>query len=155
MFFLHGLARSQRSLRKLRRRVERAGYPTWARSYPSRRQTLDELAQTVAGWIRESVGEGPLIAVTHSMGGILVRHMRAMLGWRGAVMIAPPNNGSHMAAKAADYSLYRWFYGPSGQQIAAPGNWPQPPDPFAVIAGTRGLAISNPTSWVTRAIQGF
>ena len=139
---------------RLRRRVERAGYPTWARSYPSR-QPLQQLAQTVAGWIRDDLGEAEVLGVTHSMGGILARHMGDLLAWRGLVMIAPPNQGSRLAAMMRRRRLYRWFYGEAGQQLSDPDTWPAPPKPFAVIAGTRSLALGNPTSWLSRALKTF
>jgi hypothetical protein len=43
--------------------------------------------------------------------------------------------------------VLRWFYGPAGVELADGAAWPAPPAPFAVIAGTRGLALTNPTSW--------
>jgi len=47
----------------------------------------------------------------------------------------------------ASNPLFRWFYGPAGRELADASRWPVPPVPFAVIAGTRGFAFSNPTSW--------
>ena len=152
---LHGLARTDRSMRRLRARLERAGHPTWARSYPSRRLPVAALARTVADWIRADVGAGPVVGVTHSLGGIVVRHMRDLLPWRGVVMLAPPNAGSRIAARLRHHPWFRWFYGPAGQELADPGAWPPPPAPFAVIAGTRRLAAGNPTSWMTRALTLF
>jgi triacylglycerol lipase len=146
--FLHGLARTHRSMHGLRRHVERLGYRTWARTYPSRRGRIEELAEEVAGRIRRDVGEAPLIAVTHSMGGILVRYMRHLLPWQGVVMLAPPNQGSRVAAGLVRSRVYRWFYGPAGRALADGSAWPPPPEPFAVIAGTRGPSLGNLPSWV-------
>lgn len=150
--FLHGLARTHRSLSGLRRAVERAGYPTWARSYPSRRLGLAELATWLTEAIRSELGERELFAVTHSLGGVLVRHMRRGLRWRGVVMLAPPNNGSRVAAAFKDNPVFRWYFGPAGQQIHASEGWPPPPSPFAVIAGTAGVSPVAPPSWLTRAL---
>ncbi|HKA89967.1 MAG TPA: alpha/beta fold hydrolase [Haliangiales bacterium] len=152
---LHGLARTDRSMGRLRRSLERAGHPTWSRSYPSRRMPVAALAATIAEWIRADLGDRPVIGVTHSLGGIVARHMRELLPWRGVVMVAPPNAGSRVAARLRHRPLYRWFYGPAGQELGEPDAWPSPPSPFAVIAGTRGLAATNPTSWVTSALQLF
>jgi hypothetical protein len=113
------------------------------------------LAGVVAGWIRADLGDRPVVAVTHSLGGIVVRHMRDLLPWRGAVMIAPPNTGSRIAARLRHRPLFRWLYGPVGQELAEPAEWPSPPSPFAVIAGTRSLAAGNPTSWMSRALGVF
>lgn len=153
--FLHGLARTHRSLSKLRKYVEGAGFPTWARTYPSRRMTLTELAEQIALWITADLGEGPFWAVTHSLGGIIARHLRKLLRWEGVVMLAPPNRGSRIAKMLSDKSLFQWFYGPVGNELADPSTWPSPPQPCGVIAGTKHLAVGNPTSWVTRALNMF
>jgi triacylglycerol esterase/lipase EstA (alpha/beta hydrolase family) len=150
--FLHGMARSRHSMRGIRARVAGAGYDTWARTYPSRRMPLEQLAETVADWIRQQADGRQVLGVTHSLGGVLARQMQGLLPWRGLVMVAPPNAGSRVAARLRDRPLFRWVYGPAGQQVAGPGDWPLPRCPFAVIAGTRGLALGNPTSWLTRAL---
>ena len=62
-------------------------------------------------------------------------------------MLAPPNRGSQLAAGLANNPLYAWFYGPAGTELADGAAWPPPPAPFAVIAGTRSLALTNPSSW--------
>ncbi len=148
--FLHGLARSHRSLAPLRRAVERAGFATWARTYPSRKLEIAALAAETAARIRADLGDVPVAAVTHSLGGILVRHMARLLPWRAVVMLAPPNRGSRVAQAFASHPLFRWFYGPAGAELADPSRWPPPPSPFAVIAGTHGLDPRNPVTWVTR-----
>jgi len=153
--FLHGLARTHRSLAGLRRAVERAGYPSWARSYPSRRLGLEELAEWVAAAIREDVGARPLFGVTHSLGGVLVRYLADRLPWRGAVLLAPPNRGSRVAAAFAENPVFRWYFGPAGQQVRRPDGWPAPPSPFGVIAGTTSLSPVAPPSWLTRALRLF
>jgi hypothetical protein len=145
--FLHGLARTRRSLSGLRRVVEKAGYPTWARTYPSRGMPIAELAEVVTGWIRAEV-PGPLVGVTHSLGGVLARHIGPRLPWRGLVMLAPPNQGSQVARAFEGHPLFGWFFGPAGRDLVDPVGWPLPPCPFAVIAGTAGKTMGNPPSWI-------
>ena len=56
--------------------------------------------------------------VTHSMGGIILRHLRdPRLTWSRAVMLAPPNQGSRLAAGLVRNPLFRWFYGPAGSEL--------------------------------------
>ena len=153
--FLHGLARTSRSLRALRDAVNKAGFKTYALSYPSRTMSIPDLASHVAGRIREATDDGPLLGVTHSLGGILVRHMATSLNWQGLVMLAPPNNGSSVAVRIRNNLLFRGFYGPAGGEVAVATGWPDPPSPFVVIAGTQNFALSNPTSWMTRAFGMF
>jgi hypothetical protein len=86
--------------------------------------------------------------VTHSLGGVVARHLHdPRIAWQRIVMLAPPNQGSRLARDLAINPLFRWFYGPAGRELADASRWPAPPAPFAVIAGTRARALINPTSW--------
>jgi pimeloyl-ACP methyl ester carboxylesterase len=145
---LHGLARGQGSMAKLGKFLRAHGFDTVARTYPSRRHSISYLATEVADWIVEQAGERPVSAVTHSMGGVLVRHLHdARIRWDRIVMLAPPNRGSQLAAALVKNPVFGWYYGPAGAELADGSQWPLPPAPFAVIAGTRGFALTNPTSW--------
>jgi hypothetical protein len=68
-------------------------------------------------------------------------------------MLAPPNRGSRVAKAMRFHPLYRWFYGPAGQELADFRGWPAPPQPFAVIAGTAGATLGNPPSWAVRTLK--
>jgi triacylglycerol lipase len=153
VIFLHGLARTRVSMERLRWTVAKAGWQTWSCTYPSRDRSVEDLAEEVAGWIREALPDQKLIAVTHSMGGILARHMP--LTWERVLMLAPPNQGSAMASAVSSWPPYKALYGPAGQQMAAPGGWPIPDAPTAVIAGTGGLSPTNPVSWLSAALKVF
>jgi triacylglycerol lipase len=145
---LHGLARGQGSMARLGKFLRAHGFETAARTYPSRRHSISYLATEVADWIVEQAGERPVSAVTHSMGGVIVRHLHdARIRWERIVMLAPPNRGSQLAAALVKNPVFGWYYGPAGAELADGSQWPQPPAPFAVIAGTRGFALTNPTSW--------
>lgn len=153
---LHGLARTHRSMTGLARDLERHGHEVWSRTYPSRRGSIAELARDIAGRVRQEIGDRPVVGVTHSMGGILARYMARDLDWRGLVMLAPPNRGSRVAAALADSPLFRWFYGPAAGELGAQldaADWPPPPRPVAVIAGTRGPSIGNAPSWLIAALR--
>jgi hypothetical protein len=145
---LHGLARGQGAMALLGRFLRKQGFETWSHTYPSRRHSITYLANAVADKLVETAGDRPLYAVTHSMGGIIVRHLRdPRLNWSRIVMLAPPNQGSQLAAGLVRNPLFSWFYGPAARELADASAWPPPPAPFAVIAGTRNLALSNVTSW--------
>lgn len=152
---LHGLGRTHRSMAPLRRYLDGLGYTTWSRTYPSRQRTIQDLADEVSDWIRRDLGDRPIVGVTHSMGGILVRYMRERLPWRGVVMLAPPNQGSLVAAHLSDHPLFRWAFGPAGRQLADAADWPAPPGPFAVVAGTRGPSWGNVPSWLIHRLRVF
>lgn len=145
---LHGLARGHGSMAKLGAFLRAQGFETWSRTYPSRRHSISYLASALSDELVAVAGDRPLHAVTHSMGGIIVRHLQdPRLRWSRIVMLAPPNQGSRLAAGLVRNPLFRWFYGPAGAELADATAWPPPPAPFAVIAGTRNLALTNVTSW--------
>ena len=145
---LHGLARGQGSMAQLGTFLRGHGFDTWSHTYPSRRQSISALASALSDELVRVAGDRPIHAVTHSLGGIVVRHLRdPRLRWSRIVMLAPPNQGSQLAAGLVRNPLFRWFYGPAGRELADCSAWPPPPAPFAVIAGTRSRALSNPTSW--------
>lgn len=145
---LHGLARGHGSMARLGTSLRAAGFDTIRRTYPSRQHSLAYLAGELAEWIVEQARDRPVSAVTHSMGGVIVRHLHdPRIRWERIVMLAPPNRGSQIAAALAANPVFRWFYGPAGAELANGEAWPAPPAPFAVIAGTRSLALTNVTSW--------
>ena len=145
---LHGLARGQGSMAELGGYLRRHGFETWSHTYPSRQHSIAYLASALTEQLVAIAGERPIHAVTHSMGGIVVRHLTdPRLHWSRIVMLAPPNQGSRLAAGLVRNPLFKWFYGPAALELADASSWPLPPAPFAVIAGTRSLALSNPTSW--------
>ncbi len=152
---LHGLGRTARSMGSLRRHLERRGYATWARSYPSRRMPIAELAHLVADWVAADLGAARPYAVTHSLGGILVRHMAVRVDFRSTVMLAPPNRGSQLATRLLSRPAFAKALGPAARDIVQGGPWPAPPTPFAVIAGTRAPSIGNPASWLSRPMGVF
>ena len=157
---LHGLARTHRSMSGLARHLARAGFETWSATYPSRRLPIAAAADEVAGRIARELPAGrPLAAVTHSLGGILVRHMTARIPFARVVMLAPPNQGSRLSRALRDQPLYRWIGGPALQEIAAAvgegAAWPAPAARTAVIAGTRARRGWSPTSWVSRRAAIF
>ena len=152
---LHGLARTQLSMAGMARFLRQHGYATWMRTYPSRRLPVVELADIVAEWIRADHGEQPVHVVTHSLGGILVRHMAERVPLSRVVMLAPPNTGSTLAGALQDFGPFSRLYGPAGQDVAAATSRPVPSAPTAVIAGTRATSFGNPISWLSGGLQVF
>lgn len=155
VLLLHGLGRTGWSMAGLANSLERAGYRVVRPSYPSRRDSLEQLA---AEWLPAQIaalGAAPRVHIVgHSMGGILVRlwlrdHATpANLG--RVVMLAPPNAGSEIADVFRDSAPFRWLTGPNGPRLgtapndlpAALGPWPAPQIELGIIAGGGAKAAS-------------
>lgn len=147
---LHGLARTNRSMEKLRRALNDAGYTTCNVPYPSTDAAIEELATAhVLPAIEACVAEPDAVLhfVTHSMGGLVLRQLVASgeLGRVGrVVMLGPPNAGSEVADELRGTWFYRWIHGPAGEQLGT-GEADLPrqlgPAPFelGVVAGTRSV----------------
>jgi len=144
---LHGIARTARSLRRIERSLQQAGFATLNLDYASRKKTLEVLAEDIHPQVSAFADAcaGPVHFVTHSMGGLLARvyiarHRPARLG--RVVMLGTPNGGSEVADRLKSFQLYRAFYGPAGLQLttdAALATLPSIDYPVGVVAGTRTL----------------
>jgi hypothetical protein len=103
------------------RALERAGFAVHNVSYPSLSRAIEELAHVaVADWVGKQTTDRPLYAVTHSMGGIILRVYGDLAPTRRfarTVMLAPPNHGSEVADYLSSKSWYRSLFGPAGQQL--------------------------------------
>jgi len=155
---LHGLARTRRSLTKLERSLDAAGYRVQCLQYPSRDGGPDELVADLHAQLDACcAGAERVHFVTHSLGGILLRaylvkHELPQLG--RVVMLAPPNRGTEYVDLFRDLRLFKWAFGPTALELGTdPQSLPNrlPPVNFelGVIAGTTGL---NPLSpWVVAA----
>ena len=148
LILLHGLGRTRLSLWPVAHAATRRGYDVHNLGYPSRRAPIERLAEDVGHRIVAVAAENaPVDVVTHSMGGIVLRSAVALGifpadALRRVVMLAPPNQGSALADRLRDFSVYRFATGPAGQQIGTDdASMPRrlPPSPFelGIIAGRR------------------
>ena len=156
VILLHGLARNAFSMRSLARAMSRSGYTPLNLDYPSRKHKIQDLAFRLIPQVRAQVSpDTPLYLVTHSMGGLVGRQLMHLLHeyrWEGAVFLAPPHGGSHLARTLSVHPttrhFFRWFYGPAGREVAQETlELPLPHCPYGVIAGTQARSWSNPISW--------
>lgn len=147
VLLVHGIARSTGTFSELKTRLQAAGYDTAAVSYPSTRDDIEAHAGGLERLLDRLEGTETVHFVTHSMGGLVVRHLLAANGrWTSKmtvgriVMIAPPNQGSAVARAIQQFPPYALLYGASGQQLvpAVVAAMPVPSNPFIVIAGGTG-----------------
>ena len=124
VILLHGMARTRLSMNKLARELKKQDYQVVNDGYPSRKQRVEFLAETVipkaiqACLQTEKVNK--IHFITHSLGGILVRYYlsRQKLPQLGrVVMLSPPNQGSEVVDSLYDVPGYYALNGPAGLQL--------------------------------------
>lgn len=147
---LHGLALNRLWMSPLAFYLKRAGYVVHNISYPSTRLTIQDIAQQRLIPFLKSLPTdmAELNFVTHSMGGIVLRacfkDFSPPVSGR-TVMIGPPNHGSEAADILKNLSLFKWYFGPAGQELVTDPEHSTPkklgPVNFetGVIAGSRGF----------------
>ncbi len=147
---LHGLGRTSISMAWMDRALRKSGYRTINRSYSFRRGGIADLAEEVVGSRLDEArksGSGRIHFVTHSLGGILVRHFvehNGPIKNSRAVMIAPPNQGSELVNYFRELPPLHWFCGPAFGELgvdddSAPNQLGPLGIETGVIAGGRNL----------------
>lgn len=139
--------------------LSKSGYQVANVDYESRQDSIEQLAPVVIRDGLESCADATVIHfVTHSLGGILVRHFLAnenikQLGY--VVMLAPPNQGSEVVDNWQNIPGYKSLNGPAGLQLGTgPQSIPKQLGPvtfpLGIIAGNRtinpllSLSLPNP-----------
>ncbi len=156
---LHGLARTNLSMRRLATQLSAHSYQVHNLNYPSTAHTIEVLADQTLHKVVGPLAEenGPLIHfVSHSIGGIIIRyylkhHKVPNLG--RVVMLSPPNQGSELADILRG-GFYQTLSGPAvGQLGTGPDSVPLNLGPVdfevGVITGNRPI---NPIG--SRLIEG-
>ncbi len=145
---LHGLARTKKSMSKMEAALSSHGYKVLNINYPSREYSVEVLAEQIRQRVTDEFEDGETVHfVTHSMGGILVRHIQAVDPLKNigrVVMLSPPNQGSEIVDKLRGQKMYYWINGPSGLQLGTEEqgfiwNLPEVSFELGVITGDRSI----------------
>ena len=148
VLLIHGLARRSGSLDQIGDALQASGHRLCYIDYASTRHGPPELLRQVTAAIDDCVGDSATVhAVTHSLGGILLRayarEHRGRINGR-VVMLAPPNGGSELSDVVERSVLLRAVLGPTAAQLGTgPLSYPNRLGPatfdVGVIAGTRSV----------------
>lgn len=150
VILLHGLARSDKSMQKMERVLAERGYCVQNVSYESTRHDIAALApQAIEPALASCPAEQPVHFVTHSMGGILVRQylsQRQIENLGRVVMLGPPNQGSEVVDKLADFPGFYFINGDAGLQLgtgetSVPNQLGAADFDLGIIAGTRSINL--------------
>jgi pimeloyl-ACP methyl ester carboxylesterase len=121
VLLLHGIARTSRHMRRLKKHFEALGYHVLSLNYPSRKFPLKDLAAFVEGIVERQVPkDNTLHIIGYSMGGLVARaylHRSKRENIGRVLLLATPNGGSEIADLLKKNRLYRWFYGPAGLEL--------------------------------------
>lgn len=150
IILLHGLARTDRSMHKLQRALQKEGYSVHNVGYASTRNNIETLAEESIGRVLTACSAaGKVHFVTHSLGGILVRqylrhHQIDNLG--RVVMLGPPNKGSEVVDKLRDFPGFYFLHGEAGLELgtgesSVPNSLGKANFDLGVIAGTRSVNL--------------
>jgi len=157
---LHGLGRTHNSMNQVEQALLKEGYFVWNESYPSRLAPIQILsAKAIENGLDycKNTKATKYHFVTHSLGGILIRHYlqsNSIDNLEKIVMLGPPNQGSEVADKLKDNYLYQQYTGPAGQEIGTDEN--SLPNRLKPIPGTIGIIAGSFSSdpWFSPIIPG-
>lgn len=162
VILLHGLAKSDRDMKKLEKVLNHEGYQAINHDYQSRSAPIEKLAIDVVNSALKKcpapdkktdtkLDEKPdkVHFVTHSMGGILVRYYlskNSIQNLGRVVMLGPPNKGSETIDKYRKVPGFAFISGPSGLQLgtgklSVPKALGKANFDVGIIAGTRSINL--------------
>ena len=142
---IHGMKRTGRSMGKMAREMENAGYNAVVCSYPSDK-SVHATATNLFAALAPIIETAPRVHfVTHSLGGILLRDAfrdGAPPNLGRVVMLGPPNGGSQHIDRFAGLPLFETFWGTPAPELGTgtnsfPASLPSIDFPCGVIAGSR------------------
>lgn len=159
VILLHGLGDVKLSMLKLENALKKEGYTTKNVGYSTTGETIESLSEKKLSSIVDKyrkIGFKKIHFVTHSMGGLIVRHYlqdHTLPTGSRIVMLSPPNHGSEVADHFQKSKFYQLIVGSVGQELATDSSILSELKPIVpevgIIAGNKS---SNP--YFSRMIPG-
>lgn len=153
VILLHGIGQASWAMAFAEAALKKSGYKTLNLSYPSRKHTIDDLSDWLKGELtKHQIWEKSekVHFVAHSMGGLvtatyLEKHKKTFPSIKTGrvVMMGTPHGGSEVADFLETNPLYKWIFGPAGQELtthARQKNKAQPWYDLGIIAGSHSWA---------------
>ncbi|MGB0664200.1 MAG: esterase/lipase family protein [Pontibacterium sp.] len=147
---LHGLARTADSMETLEEALLSEGFFTVNEGYPSRDYPIETLAEMAISPAVKMCPQGSTVHfVTHSLGGILVRHYlsnHTLNNLGRVVMLGPPNQGSEVVDQLGDIPGFHFINGDAGMQLGTgelsiPNTLGRANFDLGIVAGTRSVNL--------------
>ena len=144
ILLIHGLGRTPLSMGSMADALRRSGHTPDFFGYVTLFQSFDAIVARLRDRLRCLSALGPYGAVSHSLGGVLLRAALAQANFPQpvrVVMLAPPNQSPKAGRLANRLWPFRWFAGQSGHNLASPDFYAQLPVltcPYTLVAGTIG-----------------
>lgn len=143
---LHGLVRSTAAMDNISQALNESGYTVCNIQYPSRKYTIEQLAQDFVYPEIKTCTDGmeqPLNFVTHSMGGIIVRQLAQStdLKINRVVMLSPPNHGSELVDKLKVIPIFKFINGAAGLSLGT--ELDSVPNTLGAVSFSTGIIVGN------------
>jgi len=148
VILLHGMARSDRSMKTMEAALSAQGYAVVNYAYPSTDYDIETIAKEhIAKAIAQCQPSTKVNFVTHSLGSIILRkylseHTMRTLG--RVVMLGPPNKGSEVVDKLRDVLGFNFINGDAGMQLGTgelsiPNTLGKANFDVGIVAGTNSI----------------
>ena len=145
VFLIHGLGRSHHSMATLAKKLRAKNFTVHNLEYSSMLSSPEKISARVAKLINEHPDTQNYF-ITHSFGGIILRHAGQTSPIYKAALLAAPNQGSKICEGLESIGL-NFLLGPSGKELYGSSplmtSLPPPSAPFITVAGTRSPGLKN------------
>lgn len=167
VILLHGIANAKIYMAPVELLLKKEGYKTLNITYPSVEQEIENLTE----WLEQKLQSkdiwnkyGKVHFVAHSMGGLvsgfyLERYKDTIPAEKmgRVVMIGTPHGGSEVADFLKENQLFKWVFGPAGQQLTTQTRTAEKIKPWyelGIIAGKTDNSLDIGNLFINDAHDG-